>query len=572
MIPGQSPPLLAAPMMCAHHPYALAVPHDEQATSPLLFSPSNAMLKEKGISQLVTLIIGNACKHSALSIQHLKQWDLVNEHIRRQDRYDLNTSGLSDKSLTLLSNLQNPDAETTSVMDVDDPAMDPDLEWETVPETLKDDATFIHAVWDIVGSQIHLQKLSFSAEAFTKVLCDLYNTSICDTCGQKFKSHGLAAHQKACRRDHLRMQEDCERQNTRAGSCAAPAMCGPTFDDYVNPDKGLSFTALQDALDDHVLPPAFQQDDIRTEYHPHSGIPMKTDRFGDFHCHTNTAHSQVPQNTTPWEPFSCKKRAEGARGKVKCGKAKVQKGEKARRTGMVVRAVHKCREMGLKMTTDTCIAWNSLVIDGDCQKLSCKTKMKVLRESAQGARETRQARAGMLRVVRESSALMAHFAGELCMMCRMAGDMIEVAYGVGQQVREKRAKRAGGNAACCTGKDSSLYISSRINFDFAELILKANLTKLQTNELIALIHCTAFERLSVTDYDGICKMWDATSPRHANFKKEVISVPHRDQELLRTRIVLMYGHSIRVIGQGRFKASAYTEVQRFNKTRQGECP
>ncbi|KAG1888071.1 hypothetical protein F4604DRAFT_1877317 [Suillus subluteus] len=116
-----------------------------------------------------------------------------------------------------------------------------------------------------------------------------------------------------------------------------------------------------------------EQDDIRTEYHPHSGIPMKTDRFGDFRCHTNTAHSQVPQNTTPWEP-------------------------------------------------------------------------------------------------------------------------------------------------------------SRINFDFAELILKANLTKLQTNELIALIHCTAFERLSVTDYDGICKMWDATSPRHANFKKEVISVPHRDQE------------------------------------------
>ncbi|KAG1833209.1 hypothetical protein F4604DRAFT_2019034, partial [Suillus subluteus] len=172
---------------------------------------------------------------------------------------------------------------------------------------------------------------------------------ICDTCGQKFKSRGLAAHQKACRRDTLRMQEDRERQNARA--------------------------ALQDAPDDHVLPPAFQQDDIRTEYHPRSGIPTKTNRFGDFRCHTNTAHSQVPQNTTPWEPFG-----------------------------------------------------------------------------------------------------------------------------------------------------------SRIDFDFAELILKANLTKLQTNELISLIRRTAFERLSVTDYDGICKMWDAASPRHANFKKEVISVPHRDQE------------------------------------------
>ncbi|KAG1874972.1 hypothetical protein F4604DRAFT_2009023 [Suillus subluteus] len=147
-------------------------------------------------------------------------------------------------------------------------------------------------------------------------------------------------------------------------------MHGPTFDDYVNPDE-----ALQDAPDDHVLPPAFQQDDIRTEYHPRSGIPTKTNRLGDFRCHTNTAHSQVPQNTTPWEPFG-----------------------------------------------------------------------------------------------------------------------------------------------------------SRIDFDFAELILKANLTKLQTNELISLIRRTAFERLSVTDYDGICKMWDAASPRHANFKKEVISVPHRDQE------------------------------------------
>ncbi|KAG1887221.1 hypothetical protein F4604DRAFT_1675228 [Suillus subluteus] len=42
--------------------------------------------------------------------------------------------------------------------------------------------------------------------------------------------------------------------------------------------------------------------------------------------------------------------------------------------------------------------------------------------------------------------------------------------------------------------------------------------------------------------------------------------------LLQTRMVLMYGYSIRVIGQGRFKASAYTKVQWFNKTRQGECP
>ncbi|KAG1739621.1 hypothetical protein EDD22DRAFT_982276 [Suillus occidentalis] len=38
------------------------------------------------------------------------------------------------------------------MMDINNPAMDPDLEWEPVPETLKDDETFVHAVWDIVRS------------------------------------------------------------------------------------------------------------------------------------------------------------------------------------------------------------------------------------------------------------------------------------------------------------------------------------------------------------------------------------------------------------------------------------
>ncbi|KAG2158621.1 uncharacterized protein EDB93DRAFT_1245848 [Suillus bovinus] len=103
-----------------------------------LLSP-NTMPKEKGVS-------------------NLKQRDLVNKRSHRQDRYELNTSGLSNKSLTLLSNLQNSDAEPTFAMDVDDPSMDPDLEWETVPEMLKDDDTFMHVVWDIVGSQWRVYK------------------------------------------------------------------------------------------------------------------------------------------------------------------------------------------------------------------------------------------------------------------------------------------------------------------------------------------------------------------------------------------------------------------------------
>ncbi|KAG1904003.1 uncharacterized protein F5891DRAFT_977514 [Suillus fuscotomentosus] len=176
-------------------------------------------------------------------------------------------------------------------------------------------------------------------------------TSICNTCSQKFKSYGLVAYQKACKRDALWMQEDHERQNAQAGSNTAPAMHEFTYDPYVNPDEGLPFTVPQEAPDDHVLPPAFQQDDIRTEHHP------------------------LPENTIPWEPFA-----------------------------------------------------------------------------------------------------------------------------------------------------------SHIDSNFAELILKAKLTKLQMNELIGLIRCTVLEKFSVTNYDSICKMWDVASPCHANFKKKVISVPHRDQE------------------------------------------
>ncbi|KAG1721425.1 uncharacterized protein EDB91DRAFT_1240309 [Suillus paluster] len=179
-------------------------------------------------------------------------------------------------------------------------------------------------------------------------------TLTCDICGKQFKSHGLGAHQKACRRTAARMQEDRERRGARAG---------------------LSFTAPHEMLtDEHVPPPAHQQDDIKTEYHPHSGTTTKIDRFSDFHCCT-ADRSRPPDNSTPWEPF------------------------------------------------------------------------------------------------------------RLC-----------------------------------------------LDFDFAELVLNANLTKLQTNDLIGLIHHTAFEKFSLTDHDGICKLWDAASPHHTNFKKEVISVPHRNQE------------------------------------------
>jgi hypothetical protein len=65
---------------------------------------------------------------------------------------------------------------------------------------------------------------------------------------------------------------------------------------------GLSFTVLQEAPDAHVLPPAPQQDDIRTEYHPHSSISAKTDHFADF-CGYSATHKYLkilfPRNCLP---------------------------------------------------------------------------------------------------------------------------------------------------------------------------------------------------------------------------------------------------------------------------------
>ncbi|KAG2145634.1 hypothetical protein BD769DRAFT_1382534 [Suillus cothurnatus] len=129
-------------------------------------------------------------------------------------------------------------------------------------------------------------------------------TSTCNICGQTFKSRGLAAHQKACRRDAMRLQEDWERQNARAGSHPAPITHEPAYNEYVRPDEGLLFMLQQETPENEcVLPPTFQLDNIKTEYHLHSGIAMKIDHFADFHRHIATC-SQVPKNLTPWEPFS----------------------------------------------------------------------------------------------------------------------------------------------------------------------------------------------------------------------------------------------------------------------------
>jgi hypothetical protein len=124
------------------------------------------------------------------------------------------------------------------------------------------------------------------------------------------------------------------------------------------PSGSLS-TSPQEMFDDNI-PPIFQRDDIRTEYHPRSTLPTRVDCFADFRRHTDT-RSKLPENSTPWSPFG-----------------------------------------------------------------------------------------------------------------------------------------------------------SRLDFEVAELTLQAHLTKEQTNTLIGLIRRSAFEKFSLTDYDGICKIWDAAASRHAD--------------------------------------------------------
>ncbi|KAG1873772.1 hypothetical protein DFJ58DRAFT_836721 [Suillus subalutaceus] len=131
------------------------------------------------------------------------------------------------------------------------------------------------------------------------------------------------------------------------------------------------------------------------------------------------------------------------------------KGENAQRTGMVVRAVDKCRETiiwcngsepnrerskdakyGLIMKRDTPRNWLDdgwmLLDDVQWSALKCEKRAKRV--------------CGNAKCESESCALYA----------QMTGDIAEVAYGVGRQVREKHAKRVQECCALC-GKVARLW-------------------------------------------------------------------------------------------------------------------
>ncbi|KAG1866574.1 hypothetical protein DFJ58DRAFT_838356 [Suillus subalutaceus] len=143
------------------------------------------------------------------------------------------------------------------------------------------------------------------------------------------------------------------------------------------------------------------------------------------------------------------KRAQGARGKVKREKMREAregesaKGENAQRTGMGLepnRERSKYAKYGLITKRDTPRNWLDdgwmLLDDARWSALKCEKRAK--RAHGNTKRES------------ESCALYA----------QMTGDIAEVAYGVGRQVREKRAERARECCALC-GKVARLWRISR---------------------------------------------------------------------------------------------------------------
>ncbi|KAG1836872.1 hypothetical protein DFJ58DRAFT_846714 [Suillus subalutaceus] len=82
----------------------------------------------------------------------LSQTQQVEDRQRRQERYNANIAGLSTESQTLLADMQHEAVDSTSA-GADDVmgTMDDDFQWESVPDDLRDNDTFMLAVRDIVG-------------------------------------------------------------------------------------------------------------------------------------------------------------------------------------------------------------------------------------------------------------------------------------------------------------------------------------------------------------------------------------------------------------------------------------
>ncbi|THH17156.1 hypothetical protein EUX98_g9183 [Antrodiella citrinella] len=159
------------------------------------------------------------------------------------------------------------------------------------------------------------------------------STVVCEYCQRTFQARGIGSHRAKCRRDleqaqdDLRFREDIRREGTvsnssdfwdlraqqpRADSSSSsanfplpsrplsPSGHGVDIDSASAspPDLPAPLPAAPAVADD---PNDICLDDIRTEYHPGSGIPTKTQRFEAFR------RSEQQRNTSldgqPWLPF-----------------------------------------------------------------------------------------------------------------------------------------------------------------------------------------------------------------------------------------------------------------------------
>ncbi|KAG2351364.1 hypothetical protein BDR07DRAFT_1386105 [Suillus spraguei] len=110
----------------------------------------------QGVSHSVRIIVGNSQMKAHMQARTLSQSQQQLESKHRHDRYAANTSGLSSQSQALLTDMRDNNSQDQTFSLGDDMTAlqaDDTLQWETIPDDLQEDETFIHAVRDIVGSQ-----------------------------------------------------------------------------------------------------------------------------------------------------------------------------------------------------------------------------------------------------------------------------------------------------------------------------------------------------------------------------------------------------------------------------------
>ncbi|KAG2367256.1 hypothetical protein BDR07DRAFT_1373059 [Suillus spraguei] len=107
-------------------------------------------------SRTVRLVVSSTRSTARLTSKVLSQTQQVEDRRCRQERYEANISGLSTDSQTILADMQHEPVDGTAA-GADDTmgAVDDDFQWETVPDDLRDNETFMLAVRDIVSSGVY---------------------------------------------------------------------------------------------------------------------------------------------------------------------------------------------------------------------------------------------------------------------------------------------------------------------------------------------------------------------------------------------------------------------------------